>query len=113
MDSDRVKGSVRELAGNAKKSLGDMTENAGTQAQGALEQVAGKGQDLYGQAKDSLQDFSDNAASYAGEAYDRGDHYARRGAKLARQEIAEYPLAAVLMAGAVGYLLAMALHGRR
>jgi len=31
---------------------------------------------------------------------------------LARKEIEEYPLVAVLLAGAVGYLLAMVLHGR-
>ena len=113
MDTDRIKGTAQDVGGKVQKAVGDFTGDAGTQAQGMVRQVAGKAQDLYGQVKDSLPDVADAASEYAGTAYDRGDDYARRGVSLARREIEEYPLSAVLLAGAIGYVIAMLLHGRR
>ena len=112
MNSDRIEGTVRDAGGKLERAVGDITGDAGTQAQGVVRQFTGKAQDLYGQVKDSLPDVADSAADYAGTAYDRGDQYARRGVGLARREIEQYPLSAVLLAGAVGYLVGMVLHGR-
>ncbi len=113
MNSDRIEGTVREMGGRLERAAGDVTGDGDTQAQGVVRQFAGKAQDIYGQVKDSLPDVADAASDYAGTAYDRGDQYARRGMSLARREIEQYPLSAVLLVGAVGYLLAMLLHGRR
>jgi uncharacterized protein YjbJ (UPF0337 family) len=113
MDTDRIKGTAQELGGKLEKAAGDLTDDTGTQASGVIRQVAGRAQDLYGQAKDSLPDVMDTASGYANQAYDQSGHYARRGVGFARKEIEEYPMVAVLLAGAIGYLLALLIHGGR
>lgn len=114
MNSDRVEGTTRDIGGKVQRAVGDLTGDANTQVQGVVRQISGKAQDLYGQVRDSIPDnVADTAADYAGTFYDRGDDYARRGVRLARREIEEFPLSAVLLAGAVGYLLGMLLHSRR
>jgi uncharacterized protein YjbJ (UPF0337 family) len=116
MNSDRIEGTAREMGGKLERAAGNVVGDGDTQASGVVRQIAGKAQDIYGQVKDSIPDVTgvtDAASDYAGTAYDRGDHYARRGMSLARREIEQYPLSAVLLVGAVGYLLAMLLHGRR
>jgi uncharacterized protein YjbJ (UPF0337 family) len=113
MNSDRIKGTAQDLAGRAQQAVGDVADDQDLQGQGIVRQFTGKAQNIYGQVKDSLPDVADAASDYAGTAYSQSGDYARRGADLARREIEEFPLAAVLLAGAVGYLLAMVVHGRR
>lgn len=138
MDTDRIKGAAQQVGGKVQRAVGEVADDPELQGEGVVRQVAGKAQniygqvkdslpdvadaaasyagkaqDIYGQVKDNLPDVADTAASYAGTAYDRGDQYARRGISLARREIETYPMSAVILAGTVGYLLAMLLHGRR
>ena len=122
--SDQAEGALRQVAGKAQDLYGqakdklpdavsDYATNASQQAQDAARQVAGKAQDLYGQAQDRWPGVANVANDYAASAYDQTGEYARRGVSLARKEIEEYPLAAILLAGAVGYLAAVVLHSRR
>ena len=42
MDKDRIKGTVDDAAGRAKRQVGEWTGDTGTQADGAAQQVKGK-----------------------------------------------------------------------
>ncbi|HEX2939596.1 MAG TPA: CsbD family protein [Rhodopila sp.] len=55
MDSDRLKGAARQVAGAMKQAIGKMTGDVKTQADGAAEKNAGKVQNAVGGAKDSVR----------------------------------------------------------
>lgn len=94
MDENRVEGSVRDFSGKAKSAVGDLTGDSKTQAEGTVDQVVGTAQRAYGKVRDTvssgnLADQLDDASAYVGDV------------------VADRPLTALLVAGAVGYALAM------
>jgi uncharacterized protein YjbJ (UPF0337 family) len=108
MDSDRIKGTAKEFGGKLEETVGHATGNQDTRAEGIARQIEGKGQNLYGQAKDGLRDAGDLAEKM----YDEGRRYAKRGSRDVGQAVEQYPVASLLLAGAVG-LLAGVLVSRR
>jgi len=56
MDKDRVKGTIDDVAGRAKRQVGEWTGDTGTQAEGAAQQVKGKVEKAWGQTKDAVRD---------------------------------------------------------
>ncbi|MGD0831369.1 MAG: CsbD family protein [Terracidiphilus sp.] len=56
MNKDRVKGIFDELAGGARRTAGELTDNPELQAKGALQQLKGKLEGTWGQAKQVVQD---------------------------------------------------------
>jgi uncharacterized protein YjbJ (UPF0337 family) len=94
MDEDRVAGSARNLGGKAQESVGRMTGDRQTEAEGVANQVKGKAQDLYGQARDS-------AADIAGGARDAGASFER----LLRNTVEQQPYTAAVIALGLGWLL--------
>jgi len=60
MDSDRIKGKADEVAGRAKRQVGEWTGNEKTQAQGAAQEVKGKVQNTWGKTKDAVRDAVDD-----------------------------------------------------
>ena len=60
MDKDRVKGTINEVVGNAKRHIGNVTGNTGTQVEGAAQQVKGKVQNAWGKTKDAARDVQAN-----------------------------------------------------
>ena len=127
MDSDRVVGTAKKVGGKVKEGLGDLTGDAGTEADGTVEQVKGAAQAAYGQAKDAVRDYADQATDVASKAYEQGkryvdqgrerypeaERYYREGSKAISRQVEESPLVAIMVAGAVGYLLAVLIHGRK
>lgn len=83
MDTNRVTGTARTLAGKAEDAFGRVTGQDDFRAQGALDQVAGAAQDAYGRASDA----------------------AENSLRRVSQELQERPLATLLIAAAVGYAL--------
>jgi uncharacterized protein YjbJ (UPF0337 family) len=130
MDPDRIKGAAQDIGGKVQETAGRAFGDKQTQAEGVVRQVAGNAQNLYGQAKDNLssaassaqdlygqaRDNVSNAASsvsdYANQAYRQASPHAERGTAIVRDRVGENPLTAVILAGAIGYLLALAIHGR-
>jgi len=53
MNKDRVKGAVDEAVGSAKRHIGNMTGNTGTQVKGAVQQLKGKAETAIGKLKDA------------------------------------------------------------
>ena len=56
MDKDRVKGTIDDAAGRAKRQIGEWTGDTGTQAEGAAQQVKGKVEKAWGNVKDAARD---------------------------------------------------------
>jgi len=56
MDKDRVKGTIDDVAGRAKRQVGEWTGDTGTQVEGAAQQVKGKVEKAWGNLKDAARD---------------------------------------------------------
>lgn len=98
MDENRFEGAARDIGGNIKSTVGDVTGDTKMQAEGTMDQVVGTAQRAYGKVKDTVAnagglgstvvDKLDDTSAYLGDA------------------VAERPLTALLVAGAIGYVLA-------
>ena len=127
MDSDRVVGAAKKVGGKVEGAVGDLVGDRATQVDGLVDQAKGAAQGAYGQAKDAVRDYADQASDAASEAYEQGrryvdkgrerfpdaDRFYRDGTRAVSRQVEESPLAAIMIAGAVGYLLALLLHGRK
>ena len=92
MDEDRIKGAAGNFGGKVKDAVGSLTGDTKTQAEGKMDQATGQLQNAYGSAKDSARD----AASTIGSELD--------------SFISDRPVAALLTAVGVGYVLARLMH---
>jgi uncharacterized protein YjbJ (UPF0337 family) len=61
MDKDRVKGTIDDTVGRAKRQVGEWTGDTGTQAEGAAQQVKGKAEKAWGNVKDAVRDTKTDA----------------------------------------------------
>ncbi|MFL5280465.1 MAG: CsbD family protein [Rhodopila sp.] len=59
MDKDRVEGVAHQAKGAVKETVGKVTGDAKTQAEGAAEKAAGKAQNAVGGLKDSARETLD------------------------------------------------------
>jgi uncharacterized protein YjbJ (UPF0337 family) len=98
MDTDRIVGSAKSVAGKVEKAAGDAINDTKTQAEGAATQAEGALQNTYGQMKDAARDAADKASGLASDAYDQGAGL-----------VAERPGSALLVAGLIGFALGVVL----
>ncbi|MGI8568121.1 MAG: CsbD family protein [Methylocella sp.] len=56
MDKDRIAGSAHQAKGALKETIGKVTGDSKTQAEGAAEKAAGKVQNAVGGVKDAVRD---------------------------------------------------------
>jgi uncharacterized protein YjbJ (UPF0337 family) len=64
MDKLRVKGAIDEVAGSAKRSVGNLTGDTKTKVEGATQQIKGKVETTIGKLNDATRDAYDkNQAS--------------------------------------------------
>ena len=113
VDTDRVTGAARELAGKAQGAIGDLVGSKNDSVEGRFREAQGSAENLYGQAKDAVRHAADEASDYAEDAYENGGHYLRQGRRAVSHQVEESPLIALMIAGAVGYGLALLIHSRR
>ena len=74
---------------------------------GKAREAAGTVQNLYGQAKDAVRDAGETAAGYAKDAYDNSGETFRDGSQVIAQKVQDNPLGALLVAGGIGFALAL------
>ncbi len=110
MDKDRITGAAKDAAGKVESVFGRATGDAETEASGRAREAAGTVQNLYGQAKDAARDIGDAAGDYAKDAMDAGSDIYRGGTKAMAATVREQPLGSLLIAGAVGFALALMLN---
>ena len=60
MDKDRVKGTVDDAAGRAKRQVGEWTGDKNAQMEGAAQQIKGKAEKAWGNVKDSVRGMHDD-----------------------------------------------------
>jgi uncharacterized protein YjbJ (UPF0337 family) len=109
MDKDRITGSAEDFAGKVGNTVGGMTGDAKAQAEGLARQTAGKAQNLYGQTKDMAREATDTATNYARQAYENSGDAVRDGSQAIAERVKENPLGSVMIAGAIGFGLALML----
>ena len=61
MDKNRVKGTINDAAGRAKRQVGEWTGNTKTQVEGAAQQIKGKTEKVVGNVKDALRNARHDA----------------------------------------------------
>lgn len=105
MDTDRMAGTVKDVAGKVEGGIGDMTGDKETQASGRVREAAGVVQNLYGQAKDAARDASDAAMDFAKDKL--GTDTLRDSTEALSQKVQDNPLGALLIAGGIGFALAL------
>ncbi|MCJ2137312.1 CsbD family protein [Methylobacterium sp. J-026] len=120
MDENRITGASKELGGKVQGKVGAAIGDRETQGKGKMTELKGSTENLVGQAKDAVRDVADQANDLAGEAIKKGrerfpeaEHAYRQGGEALSQYAKESPLIVVAMAGALGYLLALVIHGRK
>ena len=64
MDNDRIKGKVDDVAGRAKRQVGEWTGDKDAQAEGAAQQVKGKVENAWGKTKDAVRDATDKVKGH-------------------------------------------------
>jgi uncharacterized protein YjbJ (UPF0337 family) len=61
MDKDKVKGTVDDAVGRAKRQVGEWTGDKDAQVEGAAQQIKGKAEKAWGNVKDAVKDVKDEA----------------------------------------------------
>lgn len=113
MDTDRMTGAAKELGGKIQGALGDLNGSRQDSVEGRLREAGGRAEYLYGQAKDAVRHVADEAYGYAEDIYEHGGHRLRRGTREVSRQVAEYPLASLLIAGFVGFGLGLLVNAGR
>ncbi|MEL6063449.1 MULTISPECIES: CsbD family protein [unclassified Methylobacterium] len=109
--AEHVADTARDIGGRIREAVGglvdpDDVEDRARRAQGAAE-------DHLVRARRSVRGAADDASDYAEEAYERGAHALRHGARGVSGQVAAYPLASLLIAGAVGFGLGLLVNATR
>jgi uncharacterized protein YjbJ (UPF0337 family) len=58
MNSNQVKGSIKEAAGKVQRKAGDLVDSSKQQVQGTLREAEGKAQKQLGNAEERIKDAS-------------------------------------------------------
>ena len=60
MDKDRMKGKIDEVAGRAKRQVGEWTGDVQSQDEGMGEEIKGRVQNAWGKVKDKARDVKND-----------------------------------------------------
>lgn len=71
MDKDRVKGTINDAAGRAKRQVGEWTDDPNAQLEGTAQQIKGKAQKAFGNMKDAARKANENANRQTNNEQDR------------------------------------------
>jgi ElaB/YqjD/DUF883 family membrane-anchored ribosome-binding protein len=108
-----------------KRTTGDVSRGAPEKQAGSAANE-GSVENFYAQATDAARTVADQASGLARQAYREGEHYIQEGRRrypqaesyyrdgthLVEQQVHASPWLALLLAGAVGYVFALLVHGR-
>lgn len=65
MNKDRLKGTIDEVVGSAKRKAGELTGNTRLQVEGMAQQVKGKVENAWGKTKDGVRSAIENTEVHA------------------------------------------------
>jgi uncharacterized protein YjbJ (UPF0337 family) len=138
MDDNRITGAARNIEGKIEDAVGALSGDVATQLRGKIDQGVAEFQAAIGKAKEAgatmadaaatfvkqasntgakaasaLQDAAKKASTDATEIGERVYGDARRASQSLARTVEEQPLAALLVAAAIGYGIAYLVHRRR
>lgn len=61
MDKDKVKGTMDDAIGRAKRQIGEWTGDSEKQTEGTVQQIKGKVEKISGNVKDAVRDATDSS----------------------------------------------------
>ena len=106
--ADRAKGAVKGTADSAKSRLDATAGSVADRASEAAGKVSDKVADVYQRVSEGAAGLGDKLPGSAGDAVEAGKRaYAKSSDHVARQ-IGRQPIEALLLAGAIGYLVGWA-----
>ena len=115
MDPDDIKATGQSAAENAQSSLratrdklADATSRTADRLQGVAGQVGAKTNDMYGRAADQVQSLADRLPGSASDAYEASRRGYAQTSDAVGRHVAKQPIEALLLAGAIGYLVGWA-----
>jgi uncharacterized protein YjbJ (UPF0337 family) len=73
MNSDKIKGTMDDAAGRAKRQFGERTGDTQTNGEGASQQVKGKAEKAVGNVRDAINDATDRSVDRDTEIDDNRD----------------------------------------
>jgi uncharacterized protein YjbJ (UPF0337 family) len=73
MNSDKIKGTMDDAAGRAKRQVGEWTGDTQTQVDGAAQQVKGKAEKAVGNVRDAINNATDRSVDRDSEIDDNRD----------------------------------------
>ncbi|MFL6439236.1 MAG: CsbD family protein [Terriglobales bacterium] len=65
MDKDRLKGKLDEVAGRAKRQVGEWTGDGQAQGEGTMEEIKGRAENAWGKVKDGARSLKKDAEGNA------------------------------------------------
>jgi uncharacterized protein YjbJ (UPF0337 family) len=74
MDKDKVKGTIDDAVGRAKRQIGEWTDDPNKQAEGTAQQIKGKVEKISGNVKDAVRDATDSSRTSRADKDEIVDH---------------------------------------
>ncbi len=115
MKSDDIKADAETFGDQAARSAADAAQTAKDKAAGAratamdyADQASQTTQDLYGRAKERVRSAGAAMPDSASDAVAAGQRVMDRGTAQLSRHVAKQPLEALILAGAIGYLVGWA-----
>ena len=115
MNTDDIKSAAKDLGSSAgktgeeaKKSVQNAVDQAVDDTKGYAAQASDAASDLYGRAKEGVRNASDSLPNSASDALAAGKKAYEGGADQLVRQIGKQPIEALLLAGAIGYLVGWA-----
>ena len=115
MTSDDIKSATDPASAKAQASVRAAKDEAAVatskaihESQDAAGQASAKAEDVYGRAKERVQTLSDRIPDSAADAYRAGQRVYAQSSEHVGRHVARQPIEALLLAGAIGYLLGWA-----
>ena len=73
MNSDKIKGTIDDAAGRAKRQVGEWTGDTKTQVDGAAQQVKGKAEKVVGDVRDAVNNATNRPVERENNVDDNSD----------------------------------------
>ncbi len=113
--AEQVADTARDIGGRIRDTVGGLVGS--DDLEGRARRAQGAAEDHFDRARRSVRRAADDAADYARDtyedAYDRSSRALRHGNGGVVGQVAEYPLASLLIAGAVGFGLGLLVNATR
>ena len=97
-----------QSASDAKQTASDMASRASATTKDYADQASNTAQDLYGRAKDQIHQATSGMPDKASDAMAAGQRAMDKGTAELSRQVAKQPIEALILAGAIGYLVGWA-----